>query len=367
MKILFAPNNIASMPAITAAALNKIPSVEAKYISTKSHKYVQENDARIDLDYGLNTTALNPKSIRFNFLNLLNLLFVKPFKLFTLCKYIIWADVVHWTWDNTMKNNFDLWLIKFLHKKRFIEWVGSEMRVPEITMEGSKWYKEIYDKGYEYRAIENKERSYALQKKFAKYGFTPILIPEMQLFLKPGLFNKVFPIQNRIFEREKYPEPFFPQPHTGKVIIVHSPSALYAKGSYYIIPLMEKLTKQFAIEFILLHNVSRQEVLDTVKRCDIFIDQIILGSYAAAAIEAMSLGKPVMAYIMPQVYKHGTPPDCPIINVNPDTLEEKLVEYILNPELRYNTGVRSRKFVEEIHNADNLAYDLLEIYRSSIT
>lgn len=365
MNILYAPNNIASMPSITAEAMNKIPGIKARYISTHPHKYLQENRYMINMSYNLKPKVdANPVSKLF-FL-IVNNLFVKPYKLFVLCRWIMWADVVHWTWDTMMTGNFDLKLVKFLKKKRFIEWVGSEIRIPEITMKESKSYKDVFNNGYEYKAMESKQRSYLLQEKFASLGFVPILVPEMQLFLKPGLFKTFFSTQYRVFQSEKFPQILLPKIKSGKVVIVHSPSAKFAKGSNIIIPIVEKLKNSFDIEFILLHNVSREEVINTMKRCDIFIDQIILGSYAAAAIEAMSFGKPVMAYIMPQVYKQGTPIDCPVINVNPQTLEEKLVEYISNPKLRNETGLRSRRFVEEVHDADKLALDLLKIYRLPI-
>jgi glycosyltransferase involved in cell wall biosynthesis len=352
------------MPAITAEALDKIPGVKAKYICTGAHKYLMQNKCRIDLAYGLDPGTIKKNPLRYIFSFLANNFLFRPLKFLTLCRWIIWADAIHWTWDSTMKNNLDLWLTKFLNKKRFIEWVGSEMRVPEVTMQENKGYKEAYNNGYEYKDLENKERSYALQEKFASYGFVPILVPEMKLFLKPGLFNKVYTTQYRIFQPEKYPDTYFPAIQNDKIIIAHSPSAKIAKGSNIIIPLIEKLKQQFNIEFILLHNVAREQVIETMKRCDIFIDQIILGSYAAAAIEAMSLGKPVVAYIMPPVFREGTPIDCPIVNANPDTLEINLIELLRDSELRRSIGIKSRQYVEEVHNADKLAHDLLKIYNS---
>jgi len=236
------------------------------------------------------------------------------------------------------------------------------MRVPEVTMSESKWYKEIFNNGYEYSEIESKKRSYQLQEKFAHYDFIPILVPEMHLFLKPGLFNRTFLIQYRIFQEDKFPEVFYPKLSNDKIIIVHSPSAKCGKGSNYIISVVEELKKKYPIEFILLHNVSRATVLNTMKSCDIFIDQIIVGSYAAAAIEAMSLGKPAIAYIMPGVFKSGTPEYCPIINANPDNLKVKLEELIKEPQLRQDIGKKSRKYVEEIHDVNKIALQLLEIY-----
>ena len=362
MNILFAPQNIASMPAITVESLNKLKGIKARYISTYQHKYISDNPGLIKIKFPLEyKTFKESPFINITYRVLYNFWF-RPVRFLKLCRWIMWADVVHWNWDSMYTNNLDLRLVKFFRKKRFIEWVGSEMRIPEITMLESKWYKAMFNKGYEYSKVESKEQSYKLQQKFARYNFVPVLVPEMHLFLKPGLFNQAFMIQYRIFQKDKFPQTFYPQIKNDKIIIVHSPSAKYAKGSNYIISVVEELKKEYPVEFILLHNVPRPTVIDTMKSCDIFIDQIILGSYAAAAIEAMSLGKPTVAFIMPGVYKNGTPESCPVVNANPDTLKEKLTLLIKDPELRNSIGIKSRQFVEETHDADKIAIQLLSIY-----
>jgi hypothetical protein len=362
MKVLFLPYNVASMPAITANAINAIDGYEAKYLNTVAHHYVAKNPCEIKLyPYFKNQTfKVNPLLF---FLSNLEKITVFPIRyLFSIYYWIKWADIVHWTWGAKLPLQLDLRIAKWLKKKRFIEWVGSDIRVPEVTMQESKWYKDVFCNGYEYAKIENKAKSYKIQTIFHSLGYKPILVPEMQLFLKPGLFSEVYTTQYRIFEEKKYDTSYYPKLQNDKIVIVHSPSAIKAKGSDVIIPIIEKLKKKYPIEFILLHGVSREVVLNTMKSCDIFIDQIILGSYAAAAIEAMSFGKPVVAYIMPSVHKQGIPIDCPIINANPDSIESKLTEVIENPELRYNIGVKSRKYVENFHNADRLSMQLIDIY-----
>ncbi len=208
--------------------------------------------------------------------------------------------------------------------------------------------------------MESKASSYRNQLRFYRHGFVPILVPEMQLFLIPGLFSTVYTTQYRIPTTEFTPH--YPIIGKNKIVIVHSPSAKLAKGSNYILEVVESLKLTYDIEFILMHNVKRSEMLKVMATADIFIDQIVLGSYASAAIEAMSFGKPVIAYIMPGVYKQGVPEDCPVINANPETLKLKLIELIESPILRNQIGVNSRKFVEKVHDANKVSEELLEIY-----
>ena len=81
-------------------------------------------------------------------------------------------------------------------------------------------------------------------------------------------------------------------------------------------------------------------------------------------MEAMSYGKPTISYIMKEVFENGLPLDCPIVNANPDTLEEKLIELITNPILRHEIGKKSRAYVEKYHDVEKISKKLLEIYKS---
>jgi glycosyltransferase involved in cell wall biosynthesis len=112
--------------------------------------------------------------------------------------------------------------------------------------------------------------------------------------------------------------------------------------------------------------MSRSEVLELLQQADIFVDQIIGGSYGMATMEAMSFGKPVMCYIMPEVFEAGLSTDCPIINTNPDNLKEKLIELIDNAPMRHEIGKKSRAFVEEFHDADKGAKQLSQIYKNAL-
>ncbi len=117
----------------------------------------------------------------------------------------------------------------------------------------------------------------------------------------------------------------------------------------------------------MLHDMSRLKVLEHMQKADIFIDQLIIGSYGMATMEAMSFGKPVMCYIMPEVFEAGLPANCPIVNTNPENLKEKIIELITNPQLRHDLGKRSRSFAEEHHDVDKVAQQLMFIYKNTLS
>jgi glycosyltransferase involved in cell wall biosynthesis len=338
------------MPAITAQAMVELGH-KAKCITLSDNIFHTGND---------NVIRLKNYSIRNPFLYA----YYKTIYLITLYRLLKWCDVVHFTWYAVLPFAIDLWLIKLMKKPRFVEWVGSDIRVPEVTMKESTWYKHAFYNGYEYSKMETQVRSYRNQRNFHATGFVPILVPEMHLYLKPGLFEKVYTTQYRIPTGKFVAH--YPKIQNEKIVIVHSPSAIITKGSNYILPIVESLKDKYNIEFVLLHDVPRQKVLEAMTTADIFIDQIIIGSFASAAIEAMSFGKPVIAYIAPSVYKMGIPDHCPVVNANPDTLKEKLIELIENPQLRHDTGVLSRQYVEKMNDALVVSRGLLEIYKTQI-
>jgi len=350
MKILFLPVNVASMQTITAAALNQFEGIEAHCIVDQ-----QNPDANVN-----ETVLVIPRTSKKELFKSIYyaLTYFKKIK-----HWIEWADVLHYVYTPGDKFHRDLKYAYNLRKKIFVEYVGSDIRVPQLLAEINPYYKFLLDsKLFEYSAVEKNNGNYELQNVFHKYGAIPIVNPEMKIYLKPNLYPKVVDLFIRI-DVENI-NPIFPTLDTSKIRIVHSPSAKYAKGSQYIIPLINKLSQIYPIDFVLNHKRPRQEVLDTLVYADIFIDQIIAGSYGMASIEAMAYGKPTICYIMNEVFNNGLPRSCPIVNANPDTLEEKLVELIESACLRREIGIRSRKFVEEYHNVNSIAHQLLKVYNS---
>jgi hypothetical protein len=356
LKILYLPFNIGSMQAYTAEAINKIENCQAKYITYTSSNYSTSNSCEISINAIEKKAIFSKEPIKY-FIYLWYKLYFRLVYIFIVLKYMIWCDVVHFVFEPIMPSSIDVKLAKWLGKKRFVEWVGSDIRIPEITSKESETYRQIHKEGFEYN--ESIKKSYKNQALFSKYGYTPILVPEMQIFINTDFFNKIFTTQYRIKTGIK------PQDvNNSRLVFLHCPSKLKIKGSYIIEPIMYELEKEYNITYKRLTNVSRDTVLNEMAKADIYIDQIVLGSYASAAIEAMSMGKPTIAYIMPSVYQKGIPTYCPIVNAKADNLREKLIELIENPELRRKIGIASYEYATTFHDPDRLAKELLEIYRS---
>lgn len=349
MKILLI-NNVASFHSTLAHSLNKLENVSAKYITTSKHHYVSENE------FGTYIPLYVSKKKPFAFL-LHKLTFKRRIK-----KLIQWSDVVYYLWDSLLEEE-DLKLAYSLGKPIFIEWMGSDIRDPEKLRKINPWFDETFDKGYEYKDLESSDRKNGVQLKFSNYKAQALAAPEMKLYIREDLF----PLPKTLFQRIEIKKfsPAFPEISIQRPKIVHSPSAPIAKGTPTIEKVISELKETHDFDFVYLHGMSRDQVLKEMQTADIFLDQIICGGYGMAACEAMAFGKPVMCYLLPELFELGLPLDCPIINTDPGNLKENLVRLLSDPGLRNQTGIKSRNFIEKYHDSDKIAAQLVDIFNDT--
>lgn len=271
------------------------------------------------------------------------------------------VDLIHWYCGSpVLPFSLDLKYIKFLKKPVVVEWLGSEIRIPEIEFADNPYYREVFFKGYEY-SYEEKNKSYLLQEKFAKYGFSCIVSMENFQYIRKDIWKNIYILPAQRIVLSDY-QPVYPDPENSKLLIVHSPTAFVAKGTPAVLKAVEKLKSEYEFEFQLLYNLPHQEVLRVVKSSDIFLDQFVIGSYGMAAVEAMAFGKPVVCYIKDSLIKNY-PPDFPVINANQENLVEVLRNFLKDGNLRKEIGKKSREYVEKYHSMEILGNKLLEIYK----
>jgi glycosyltransferase involved in cell wall biosynthesis len=347
MRILFIPFNIASKASITIDALNKIEGIEAKglFLGSDVRQTIGKNVTRIELvSFAKNPAKWVSHQVK---------------KAYYFRKMIRWADVIHWIWDSAYGMQLDLKYVSYLKKPGIIEWSGSDIRNREMAEKLNPYLKRIYEHGYEYAHIETLERSNRIQERFAKLKFFPLTTPEMDLYVRKDLFQKKYITLHRLNVKDFVPI----NPANSRPLVVHAPTRRVAKGTDYILKAVEELKHELDFDFKLLEHMPRNEAMHHVQQCDIFIDQLMLGSHGLSSCEAMSFGKTVLCYIMPAVYKNGLPADCPIVNVTIETLKEELRKLIINPSLRKELGQKGREYALKYHDADIIAPRFVEIYK----
>lgn len=279
-------------------------------------------------------------------------------------RLLFWADVIHWCGgfsSGLLKACGPL--IKLLKKPAVVEFLGSDIRNPEIEFVNNPYYKQVFNQGYEY-AYESKINSISTQLAFRKYGFKSIALPGMKQYIDSNIFSHTYTLMQRIncaaFDAS------IPKENVTKPLIVHSPSAPICKGTQHVLAAIESLKNEFEFEFKLIQNMPHQEAKKYIQSCDLFIDQLILGSYGMATMEAMASGKPVVCFLKQTVITNELPNDCPIVNANPDTLEQVLRNLLSNPKQLRIIGALSRKFALKHHDINEALPKLIDVYNQTI-
>ncbi len=147
-------------------------------------------------------------------------------------------------------------------------------------------------------------------------------------------------------------------------VFVHAPNHRLVKGTDKIIAAIKSLNKRgFPCELKIVENTSNTKLLQIIKESDAVIDQLLLGTYARLGIEAMVLGKPVFCYLREDLYEYNQIwVHCPIININPDIIEECLEKFIkMKKEDRHEIGRLGREYVENYHSLEYIGERLHEI------
>ncbi|WP_404405211.1 glycosyltransferase family 1 protein [Jeotgalibacillus malaysiensis] len=327
----------------TSLQSTKALSESLKKMNNKSKIIIyRENRLLKDLeDYNLNIDTKNIILYPIYALRIIKL-FINSIKEF---------DVFHFhSGHSILPNNIDLVFLKIFKKKVFMEYHGSEIRREAI-------FNKKNTHGIDIGCLKE-EKSYKLQKRISKH-VNGIIVHDMEL--DEQLFDlrvKKYELPLRINVnniKASYPI------KKSEIIIVHAPSKRGKKGTEFLIEAIKNLENNYNIKLILIENVSYKEALKIYEKADIIVDQLLIGTYGMFSIEAMALGKPVITYLREDLVA-SFPNDLPIYNSNIFNIEKDLELLIKNPDLRYEIGVKCRKYVEKYHDSDKLAKKAIEIY-----
>jgi len=151
----------------------------------------------------------------------------------------------------------------------------------------------------------------------------------------------------------------------GPIRIFHAPTNRAVKGTEHVLAAIEALRSRFDIELHLIENLEHEAALERYRQADLVIDQLKVGWYGAFAVEAMAMGKPVVAYIREDdvgFLPPGFADDLPVVGAQPETLTEVLAGLLGDRQRLRELGVRSRAFVERWHDPRTIARGLAALY-----
>jgi glycosyltransferase involved in cell wall biosynthesis len=149
-------------------------------------------------------------------------------------------------------------------------------------------------------------------------------------------------------------------------VVVHAPSDPRVKGTDRIVAAISQLqTEGVPLRFELLQGANREMVRSALERSTIVVDQLNAGWYGGFAVEAMALGKPVVAAMdllghpcLPHEFRR----DVPVVHATGETLADRLRSLLASGEECRRLGSAGRAFVERWHHPRKVARTVVEAY-----
>ena len=139
------------------------------------------------------------------------------------------------------------------------------------------------------------------------------------------------------------------------VVVFHAANHRQIKGTDLLEAAVRSLqARGVPVALDVAAGVPHHEVRARMAGADIVADQFVIGWYGLQAVEAMSLGKPVLAYLRADLQalysEHSYATECPIVPTPPGSIESVLESLVVDVERRRELGVRGRRFVERYHS-----------------
>ena len=238
------------------------------------------------------------------------------------------TDVFHFYFGLTLvPKSLQFPLLRATRKKSVLHWLGSDIRG-----------KAAAELAYGRRAGAQIVGSYDATR----------WVPEAHV-VPPGLDLRDYPPT--------------PPSASARPLVVHAPSNRTRKGTAHVIEACARLP----VELDIVEGVPHDEARERYARADIVVDQLNAGWHGVFALEAMALGKPVVSHLKPDVVERSAEAfglRVPIVPATADTLVDSLRPLVEDARLRLELGAAGRSYVEHVHDIDNVAGRLLDIYRS---
>jgi hypothetical protein len=143
--------------------------------------------------------------------------------------------------------------------------------------------------------------------------------------------------------------------------ILHAPSSRAKKGTEHVIAACEGLDADLRI----VEGLHHDEAFALYRGADIVVDQLNAGWYGLFAIECMALGKPVVTFLHDEAVRRTQEAfglNVPIVSATAETLRERLRPLVADAAERQRIGAASRAYVERVHDIEQIADRLLDVY-----
>lgn len=256
---------------------------------------------------------------------------------------------------NKIMHQIELGLLKLMKRKLFIQYQGDDARQGDYCLSH-----------FEITTATQVEKTY--------YTAETDAFKRRQIASLTSLCSKTYALNPDLLHVLPITAEFLPYSHISldewlpqytqledrPLRIGHAPSHRGVKGTELILAAIEELKCEgYHFEFVLIEGLSNAEAKERYKTIDVLVDQLYAGWYGGIAVEAMALGKPVIAYIrdsdlhfIPSEMKQ----ELPIIHAEPYSIRCALQDILLMPRPKLLELAKvSREYVERWHDPMKIA------------
>jgi hypothetical protein len=147
------------------------------------------------------------------------------------------------------------------------------------------------------------------------------------------------------------------RPAGGRVRIGHSPTHRAIKGTDDILRQLGLLAETHPVDVVLIQGLPHRQALALKSTCDLFVDTLGELGYGVSGVEAMAMGIPTAAEILPDF--EARLGGHPMIQVSGDTIARTLAPFVESETLRRKRSEESRAWVETFHDPLRVASHIL--------
>lgn len=221
---------------------------------------------------------------------------------------------------------------------------GSDVRVPSIHAERERWHSYGAFAPEPLAVMEHNARR-NLEQYLAFDGPVFVSTPGLRAFLPDGIWAPVV-VDVAMWRTE---QPLC----TGRLpVVAHAPSNVQ-KGSHLIDPVLQRLHDEGVVEYRRIQGVPFAEMPGIYQAADLVVEQFGAADYGTAACEAMAAGRVVVSRVHEDVRRHvreRTGLELPIVEADPDTLEQVIRRLVADPERCRQVGAQGAEFAERVHD-----------------
>lgn len=241
-------------------------------------------------------------------------------------------------------------LVRAFRRRVFLMYQGDDARQGDFCKSNFRitFADKVGDQYYTFQTDEAKRKRIRYFEKYAEriYALNPDL-----LHVLPG--RAEFLPYSHINLSDWSPS--YPTLEQRPLRIGHAPSHRGVKGTDLVLKAIDELKRLgFRFEFTLVEGVRNQALKESLQQQDVIVDQLYAGWYGGLAVEAMALGKPVIAYIRSEdlcFIPEGMRLQIPILQTEPASIFDTLKHVLQMPRLQLiELAKASRKYVETWHD-----------------